>query len=112
VAKQVEVQPRRAGLSGGFFPEVTAAGNAAVGAVGGCSPVGGVSTGGAPGGCGATTGAAGGGVATRASSYVAGAYLYIAPVPASVVEPKKPPRMMLPQKIGSTSAVSVMVFGA
>lgn len=42
---------------------------------------------------------------------VAGAYLYIAPVELSVVEPKNPPKIMLPQKTGSklVSATTVLV---
>lgn len=43
---------------------------------------------------------------------VAGAYLYIAPVELSVVEPKTPPTIMLPQNTGSNAVSATIVLGS
>lgn len=43
---------------------------------------------------------------------VAGAYLYIAPVELSVVEPNTPPIMMFPQNTGSNAVSATIVFGS
>ncbi len=58
---------------------------------------------------GAASGAAAG-AGSKSTSTVVGAYLYAAPVAESVVEPKSPPKMMLPQNQGSRLLASVMVL--